>query len=275
MHSVACGSSALHELVRYRQLLVSLMWRDIRVRYKQSVLGMAWAIVMPLAMMLIFTFVFTRAVKVVGGMNLQMPYPLFAYIGLVPWAFFSTGLNGAVSSLVANRNLVTKVYFPREVFPLSSIGSAFADFCVAGTVLVALIAYFHTTTSWDFRPQPSLLFVPVVLFFQIMLTCGLGMLLAMANLFYRDVRQLFNVLIQLWMFLTCVVYPIPNDGSFWGVVVVCNPMTPIIKAYRDCIILGEIPHGGAFWTACGCSALIFFLGWYCFRKMSYRFAECI
>ena len=275
MQTVACGGSPVYELVRYRQLLVSLIWRDIRVRYKQSVLGMAWAIVVPLAMMLIFTFVFTRAVKVVGGMNLGMPYPLFAYIGLVPWAFFSTGLNGAVNSLVANRNLVTKVYFPREVFPLSSIGSAFADFCVAGSVLIGLIAYFHLTSSWRFTLTSAVLWVPFVILMQVMLTCGLGMLLAMANLFYRDVRQIFSVFIQLWMFLTCVVYPVPNDGSWWGVLIVCNPMTPIIKAYRDCVVLGQAPEGGAFWTACLCSVVIFAGGWFVFRKMSYKFAECI
>ncbi len=275
MQTVACGGSPVYELVRYRQLLVSLIWRDIRVRYKQSVLGIAWAILVPLAMMLIFTFVFTRAIKVVGGMNLEMPYPLFAYIGLVPWAFFSTGLNGAVNSLVANRNLVTKVYFPREVFPLSSIGSAFADFCVAGSVLIGLIAYFHLTSNWQFTLSPAVLWLPFVILIQVMLTCGLGMLLAMANLFYRDVRQIFSVFIQLWMFLTCVVYPVPNDGSWWGVLIVCNPMTPIIKAYRDCVVLGQAPHGGAFWTACLCSVVIFVGGWFMFRKMSYKFAECI
>ena len=265
----------LSELMRYRQLLVSLVWRDLRVRYKQSLLGIAWAVVLPLAMMLIFTFVFTRAVKVVEGLDISMPYPLFAYIGLVPWAFFSSGLNGAVNSLTANRNLVTKVYFPREVFPLSSIGSSFADFCVASVVLVGLIASFHLTSGWSYHLTAAVLFVPVVLFFQILLTCGLGMLLAMANLFYRDVRQIFSVAIQLWMFLTCVVYPIRNDGTWWGLLAVCNPMTPIIQAYRDCIIHGHIPSGGAFLTACVTSVTLFLVGWWAFRRMSFKFAECI
>ena len=269
------AESALSELVRYRLLLASLIWRDLRVRYKQSILGMAWALLLPLAMMLIFTFVFTKAVKVVGGLKIDMPYPLFAYIGLVPWTFFSSALNGAVNSLVANRNLVTKVYFPREVFPLSSIGSAFADFCVAGTVLIGLVLFFHMTTEWRFQLHSSILFVPVVVTIQILFTCGLGMMLAMANLFFRDVRQLFSVSIQLWMFLTCVVYPIHNDGSWWGIVAVCNPMTPIIQAYRDCIVIGNWPHGGAFWGAAICSVLVFVVGWYGFRKLSFKFAECI
>lgn len=275
MYAAARGRSALYELAHYRQLLFGLIWRDLRVRYKQSILGMAWAIVLPLAMMLIFTFVFTRAVKVVSGLDLDMPYPLFAYIGLVPWTFFSASLLGSVNSLVSNRNLVTKVYFPREVFPFSAIGSAFVDFCIAAVVLVGLIAYFHYGTSWDYRPTAAILFVPLILLIQVLLTCGLGMLLAMANLFYRDVRQIFGVTLQLWMFLTCVVYPIRNDGTWWGVLAVCNPMTPIIKAYRDCIIHGTLPTGGAFTGACIIAVVVFCGGWWCFRRMSFKFAECI
>jgi ABC-type polysaccharide/polyol phosphate export permease len=275
MQSSAAARAALGELVHYRHLLASLIWRDLRVRYKQSVLGMAWAVVMPLAMMLIFTFVFTRAVKVVDGLELSMPYPLFAYLGLVPWAFFSAGLLGCVNALVANRNLVTKVYFPREVFPLATIGAAFVDFCIAGVVLAGLIVYFDVTTDWDFHLSPAALFLPVVIVVQLLFTCGLGMLLAMANLFYRDVRQILGVAVQLWMFLTCVVYPIRNDGSWWGILAVGNPMTPIIQAYRDCLIEGRIPHGGAFWTACAVSIGVFVGGWALFRRMSWKFAEYI
>ncbi len=274
MHSTS-ASNPVSEILRYRQLMASLVWRDLRVRYKQSLLGMAWAVLLPMSMMLIFTFVFTRAVKVVDGLDISMPYPLFAYTGLVPWTFFSASLLGSVNSLVANRNLITKVYFPREVFPLSSIGSAFADFFIAGSVLVGLVAYFHFATRWTFVPSLAILFLPVVVFVQIVFTAGLGMLLAMTNLFYRDVRQLLGVGIQLWMFLTCVVYPISNDGSWWGIFAVCNPMTPIIKAYRQCLLEGTIPAGGAFLSACVTSVAIFVIGWWSFRKMSYKFAECI
>jgi len=268
-------ASPIGELWQYRQLLWSLTWRDLRVRYKQSLLGMGWAILLPLSMMLIFTFVFTKAVKVVDGLDINMPYPIFAYLGLVPWAFFSSSLSGAVNSLVANRSLVTKVYFPREVFPFSSVASAFADFCVAGAVLIGLLAYFHLTTDWTFQLHWTVLLLPIVVLVQVLFSCGLGMLLATANLFFRDVRQIFGVLIQLWMFLTCVVYPIRNDGTWWGVLSVANPMTPIIKAYRDCIINGLPPSGGAFWAAGAVSILVFVGGWSFFRRMSFRFAECI
>jgi len=267
--------TAFGELLRYRQLLGCLIWRDIRVRYKQSVLGMAWAVLLPLAMMFIFTFVFTRAVNVVAGLGLDMPYPIFAYIGLVPWAFFASSLNQAVNSVVKNQNLVTKVYFPREVFPLASIGSALADFVIAASVLVALIGYFHIATDWHYYPTAALLFLPVVLLFQLLLTCGLAMLLAMANLFYRDVRQMIGAIIQLWMFLTCVVYPIKNDGTWIGTLAMLNPMTPIIQAYRDCIISGRLPHTPAFWVAGAVSAATCVLGWWAFRRTSYKFAEYI
>jgi lipopolysaccharide transport system permease protein len=267
--------SAISELYRYRQLLGCLIWRDIRVRYKQSVLGMAWAVLLPMTMMFIFTFVFTRAVKVVDGLDLSMPYPVFAYIGLVPWAFFASSLNQAVSSVVKNQNLVTKVYFPREVFPLASIGSAFADFCIAASVLVLMIAYFQLTSDWSYRPSAAILFLPVVLMFQLLLTCGLAMFLAMANLFYRDIRQMFGAVVQLWMFLTCVVYPIKPDGTWLGTLAFLNPMTPIIQAYRDCIITGRIPTGAAFWGAGLVSLIVCLAGWCAFRRAAYKFAEYV
>jgi ABC-type polysaccharide/polyol phosphate export permease len=269
------GLSAAAELLRYRQLLWSLTWRDLQVRYRQSLLGIAWAVLIPLSTTLVFTFVFTRAVNVVGSMGIDMPYVVFAYLGLVPWTFFSTSLNGCVNSLVANRALVTKVYFPREVFPLSAIGSAFVDFCVAGAVLVALVGCFRAFTAWNYRPPATLLLLPVVVCVQMALTTGLGMLLAMANLFFRDVRQVFGVAINLWMFVTCVVYPLPTDGSKLGRIVAANPMTPIIEAYRDCVVHGRWPFTKRFLLAAVLSMAVLGFGWWCFRRQAHRFAECI
>jgi len=265
----------LAELWRYRHLLGTLTGRELRIRYKQTLLGVGWAICVPLSMMLIFTFVFTRAVKIDGALGIGMPYALFAYVGLVPWTLFASGLNGCVNSLVGNRNLVTKVYFPREVLPLSCIGSALVDFCVAWTVLAGLIVYFHVTSDWSFTPSRAVLFLPVVVGVQIILMVGVGMLLAMANLFYRDVRQVFGVLIQLWMFATNVVYPIRDDGSWAGRLVALNPMTPIIGAYRDCIVLGRFPEAGSLGYSAGVSLVVLVLGWACFRRAAYLFAERI
>lgn len=275
MSTINASYNPVMELWRYRHLLSTLTVRELRVRYKQSLLGVGWAICVPLSMALIFTFVFTRAVKVEGGMGIDMPYALFAYVGLVPWTLFASGLNGCVNSLVANRNLVTKVYFPREVLPLSCIGSAFVDFCVAWTVLAGLLAYFHFSTDWSFMPSTAILFLPVVVCVQIVFMVGVGMLLAMANLFYRDVRQVFGVFIQLWMFATNVVYPLPDDGSWVGRLVALNPMTPIIAAYRDCIVLGCLPDAASFGYAAVLSVVVLVIGWACFHRAAFLFAERI
>ncbi|MEE9295132.1 MAG: ABC transporter permease [Phycisphaerae bacterium] len=273
-----CDTATYHpvtELWGHRHVLVSLTVRELRIRYKQSLLGIGWSVFVPLSMMLIFTFVFTRAVNVIDKMAIDMPYALFAYAGLVPWTFFASGLNGCVNSLVSNRNLVTKVYFPREVLPLSTIGAALVDFCVAGLVLVGLIAYFHFFNGWEFKPTAAILFLPAVVLVQIMMMTGIGMLLAMANLFYRDVRQVFSVAIQVWMFATNVVYPLRCDGSWVGRLVAANPMTPIIGAYRDCLIYGRFPEVGPFVYATVFSVLILVFGWACFHRAGFQFAERI
>ena len=263
------------ELVSYRHLLVSLAWRDLRVRYKQTMLGMGWAVLMPLALMLIFTFVFTRAVTVLEIKELSMPYALFAYTGLVPWTFFSASLTGCVNSLVANRNLVTKINFPREVFPLSCIGSSLADFTVAASLVVALGGYFHLSGDWTMELHRSMLMLPVVLCVQLIFTVGLGLFLAMGNLFYRDVRQLFTVGIQLWMFVTCVLYPLPTSGTLFARLVWLNPMTPIISAYRGCLLGAESLWTVHFIYAVLVACLTCAGGLICFRRSAYRFAECI
>ncbi len=274
MRAVAVTATA-SELLRYRHLLWSLTWRDVRVRYKQSYLGVAWAVLLPLSMMLVFTFVFTRAIDATSVLNVNMPYALFAYTGLVPWTFFSVSLGGCVNSLVANRNLVTKVYFPREVFPLSCVASSMVDFVIAMVVLVGLGAYFHVTGGWRFTPGAPLLFLPVVVSVQIMLTVGIGMILAMANLFYRDVRQIFGVAIQLCMFVSAVVVPVPQDGSTLSRILAVNPMVPIIGAYRDCVVYARWPEPGPFLYATVVAVALLLGGWICFRRAAMRFAECI
>lgn len=269
-------TEALLELMRFRQLMWSLTWRDLRVRYKQSAMGVAWAMLLPLALMLVFTFVFTRAIDSSAILrDVDMPYALFAYTGLVPWTFFASSLNACTNSLVANRNLVTKVYFPREVFPLSCVAGSFVDFCVALVVLAGLMVYFHLTGQYAIKVAPSLFFIPVVVAVQIVLTVGLGMGLAMANLFYRDVRQILSVTIQLWMFVSAVVVPIPQDGSFLASILAFNPLVGVIGAYRDCIIHGTLPAAPAFGYAAAVSVVVLIGGWIGFRRASSRFAEYV
>lgn len=267
--------TATAEIMRYRHLLLCLTWRDVRVRYKQSILGIAWAVLLPVSMMLVFTFVFTRAIDARSFLPVDMPYPLYAYLGLVPWTFFSVSLTNCVNCLAANRNLLTKVYFPREVFPLSCVAAAFVDFCIAMLVLMALMAYFILRGQWTFSLHASMLFLPVVIMVQVTLTLGLGMLLATANLFYRDVRQIFGVVIQLWMFVSAVVVPVPRDGSTLAAAISANPMAWIIEAYRDCVVYGRLPAGGPFAYATTVAILILLAGWWWFHRASFRFAECV
>lgn len=258
-----------------RDLLLSLTWRDLRVRYKQSLLGIGWAVLLPVSMMLIFTFVFTRAIDGKAALKLDVPYALYAYVGLVPWTFLTASLSGCVNSLVANRNLVTKVYFPREAFPLSCVAASFVDFCIASVVLVVLAIYFESTSAWQFRFATPLLFVPVILIVQIALTVGAGMFLAMANLFYRDVRQVYGVAVQLLMFISAVVVPVPAGDSLMARVIWANPLVPIMTAYRDCVLHARWPAMGSFAYAGIFSSLVLIGGVVAFRRSSHRFAECI
>lgn len=266
-------------LYRYRELMWMLAWRDIRVRYKHSLLGIAWAVIPPVAMMLIFTFVFGQIVRVDNTKltgHAVLPYQLFALSGLVPWTFFANGLTGAIGSLVANRPLVTKIYFPREVFPLSAIISAFVDFAIASVVLLFLTVVLHfVPNGWHFQVSWNILLLPVVVGVQVAFMLGLGLLLSMANLFYRDVGFLFRSIIQLWMFVTCVVYQLDATAGWKRVVIQLNPMTPIIRAYRDCLILGRPPFDAAFAGAVAIAAVVLFVGWSWFRRREFEFAENI
>lgn len=266
-------------LYRYRELMWMLAWRDIRVRYKHSLLGIAWAVIPPVAMMLIFTFVFGQIVRVDNTKltgHAVLPYQLFALSGLVPWTFFANGLTGAIGSLVANRPLVTKIYFPREVFPLSAIISAFVDFAIASVVLLFLTVVLHfVPNGWHFQVSWNILFLPVVVGVQVAFMLGLGLLLSMANLFYRDVGFLFRSIIQLWMFVTCVVYQLDATAGWKRVVIQLNPMTPIIRAYRDCLILGRPPFDAAFAGAVAIAAVVLFVGWSWFRRREFEFSENI
>lgn len=265
----------LAELVHYRQLLFSLIWRDLRVRYKQSVLGYAWALLVPLSMMLVFTLVLGNHV---GGSDMggkHLPYPLYALTGLLPWMFFSSSLNGCVNALVANRNLVTKVYFPREVFPLSCIGGALVDFALGASVLVGLLGWYQWRGQWDATFSVTMLFIPGLLSIQIALTAGIGMWLAMGNLFYRDVRQLTGVLLPLLMFVSGVVIPPPAGDTWTGRLLALNPLIPLLDGYRGCVLNGVWPAQGGVIYAAGFAVITLALGWWSFRRRAHRFAECI
>lgn len=192
------------ELWRYRELLYFLTWRDVKVRYKQTLLGAAWAILQPLLMMVVFSVFFGRLAHVDSG---GMPYPLFAFAGLLPWMFFATAIANAGNSVVGSERLITKIYFPRLAIPFASVGAALVDFAVAFGMLFVLMLYYHVSPSWNF-----LLVAPVMVLF-VLAALGVGTLLSALNVAYRDFRYVIPFLVQLWMFATPTVYMQPAVES--------------------------------------------------------------
>ncbi len=262
--------SRCREISNAWELLWSLAMRDIKVKYKQSIMGIAWAMFLPLSMMLVFTFVFTRVVQV----KTDVPYAIFAYCGLLPWNFLSNSTGAAVNSLLANRGLVTKIYMPAEVFPLSSILASFIDFLIGAIVLVGLMLYYsltghHVVISW------TVLLVLPVLFVQIVFVCGVSFYLSMGNLFFRDVRYVYSVMIMLWMFASSVIYPMKTSDPTIQFLLNLNPMTPILNSYRDVLLRGTLPDWGTLSYSALVSIVLFLTGWMVFYKMQYKFAEKI
>jgi lipopolysaccharide transport system permease protein len=253
------------EQVQYRELLYQMTRRDLLLRYKQTVMGFGWAIFMPLVNTVVFSVIFTRVAPIDTG----MPYPLFAYCGLLVWNFTASSLRFAVISLTSNASLVAKVYFPREIFPLSAVFVSLVDFAVGSLVLVAMMIYYHVPVT------PALLALPVVVLVQIVLTSGVALFLAMGNLFYRDVKYLFDLVITVWMFVSSVLYPVTLVGGLTGRVLRLNPMTMILDAYRDVLLRGALPQPGPFGAAAALSVVTLVLGWVLFHRAEFQFAENI
>lgn len=253
----------LREIIRYRELIVALAMRIVQVRYKYSVLGIGWAIALPVSLMVVFTFVFSKVANVNTG---AAPYPIFVYIGLVPWQFHANVITGASRSLVDNPSLVTKVYFAREALPLSHLLACLFDFLVASTVLAGLMIYY------DVAPGIGLALVPMVLMVQVAFSLALALAVSAGNLLYRDVQYILQVGITLWMFASSVVYPIPDTPAYrW--LIYANPMTPILNAYRDLIVGGKVALAPEFWVAGVISFVTLGVVWRWFRHVERRFGE--
>jgi lipopolysaccharide transport system permease protein len=252
------------EQVEYRELLRQMTARDLLLRYKQTVMGVGWAVFMPLVNTAVFSVIFTR----VAPLETPVAYPVFAFCGLWAWNFFASSLRFSVTSLTSNANLVSKVYFPREIFPFSSILVSLVDFVVGAAVLVALMIWFRVPVG------PHLLWLPLVIVVHVIFTAAVALILSMANLFYRDVKYLFEVAITVWMFATSVVYPVDRIGGWLGAVLKLNPMTPIIDAYRSVLLLNA-PPPAALAPAAGVAVVALLLGWLLFHRMEFEFAENI
>jgi ABC-type polysaccharide/polyol phosphate export permease len=255
----------VEEQIVYRELLYQMTYRDLLLRYKQTIMGFGWAIFMPLANTLMFSIIFTRVAPIDTG----IPYPLYAYSGLLVWNFFASSIRFAVGSLTSNSSLITKVYFPREIFPLSAVMVTLVDTLVGSLVLGVMMLYYHVSIG------PAILLLPVVLAVEVAFTCAVAMVVAMANLFYRDVKYLIELFITLWMFATCVVYPIEMIGGRTGQLLRLNPMVPIIDAFRAVVIRGVAPDPAPFLGIAAVSMAALGVAWVLFHRAEFKFAENI
>ncbi|HYN08742.1 MAG TPA: ABC transporter permease [Vicinamibacterales bacterium] len=252
------------EQIEYRELLRQMTGRDLRVRYKQAVMGFGWAIFMPLVNTVLFSVIFTR----VASIDTPVAYPLFAFCGLWVWNSFESALRFSVNSLTSNSNLVSKVYFPREIFPFSAILVSLVDFAVGSLVLITLMIWYHVPAG------VNLLWLPIVLVVHFVFTAAVALVLALANLFYRDVKYLFEVMIKVWMFAAPVVYPVDRVEGTLGLLLRLNPMTPILEAYRSVLLLNS-PPPAALGAAAALALLAFVGAWLMFHRLEFRFAEYI
>lgn len=246
-----------------RELLLSFVRRDLTVRYRHALLGIAWAILAPLFQMLLFSLVLARFVPT----EAEVPYPVFAFTGLAAWGLTASALRSAMQSLAGNAYLVSKVAFPREVLPLASVIVAMVDFAVTLLVLAALLVWYRIPLHL------TALLLPMVVLVQLAFTTGLALLLAAANLWWHDVRHLFDVAITLWLFATPVLYPLPSIDGAAGALLALNPMTPIVGAYRDLLLHGTLPAAGPALGAVLTAVGTLVIGLAVFRRVEPRFAE--
>jgi lipopolysaccharide transport system permease protein len=289
----------VRELWKYRELCGFLVWRDVKVRYKQTLLGAAWAILQPLLLMVVFTIFFGRLAGVNSG---GLPYPLFAFAGLLPWTFYSTAIANAGNSVVGSERLITKIYFPRLAIPFASVGAALIDFGIAFGMLGVLMIWYQVV------PTAALLMIPVVMALIALAALGVGTMLAALNVAYRDFRYVIPFLVQLWMFATPTIYmqpanyaapaeptatqpteasvpaglataarPAANEGvvpAYIQAFLNANPLVGLIAFFRAASLGGPLPWEPLAWSALG-SVLLFIIGCLYFRHVEDSFADII
>jgi len=257
----------LRDIWVYRELVFFMIWRDIKVRYKQTLLGAAWAVIQPVMTMLVFNFIFGSVAKVPTD---GIPYPIFSYTALLPWGLFVTALNQASRSLTSNHNMITKVYFPRLVLPMASVLAGLVDFAIAFVIMLGMMWYFKVT------PTLSVLWtLPLFLLLAIITALGVALWLSAINVKYRDVNYALPFLTQFWLFITPVAYSANVISEKWQLVYSLNPMAGVVNGFRWALLGAGNGPDLALWVSTGISVLILVSGLFYFRNMERTFADTI
>jgi lipopolysaccharide transport system permease protein len=256
----------LHELWVYRELLYFLVWRDVKIRYKQTAIGAAWAILQPLLTMVIFMMVFRKFVNVPSD---GLPYSIFAYTALLPWTLFSGAVNRSSVSIVSQANVITKVYFPRLIAPLASVLSGLVDFSVAFTLLIGMMVWHGVAPNW------GVLALPLFLLLALSTALAMGLWLSALNVRYRDVGHAIPFLIQLWMFVSPIAYPLSLVPEKWRLLYSLNPLTGVIEGFRWALLGKESPDFGVIAISAIAVVALLFTGVVYFKRMERTFADVV
>ncbi len=259
----------LRDLWLYRELIYFMIWRDIKVRYKQTVLGAAWAVIQPLLTMLVFNFIFNGGITKVQT-DSNIPYPIFSYTALLPWGLFTAALNNASRSLTSNQNMVTKIYFPRLVLPLASVLGGLVDFAIASVILVGLMIYFRGDA--ELRISLDFAFVPDSSHHH---RAGVALWLSAINVQYRDVNYILPFLTQFWLFITPVAYSASVISGKWQFVYSLNPMAGVVNGFRWALLGANTGPSPQMWISVAVSILVLVGGLFYFRNMEKTFADTI
>ena len=259
-------SLGLKDLWQYRELLFFLTWRDIKVRYKQTALGAAWAIIQPLLTMLVFTLFFGRLAKVPSD---GIPYPLFSYTALLPWQLFAYALTESSNSIVANERLITKVYFPRLFVPMASILAGLVDFVIAFILVIGMMVWYGVRPTW------AVLTLPFFVIFAMVTAFGVGLWLSALNVQYRDVRYTLTFIVQFWLIASPVAYSSTLVPARWRPFYGLNPMAGVIEGFRWALLGKTQAPGAMLWVSVIVVALVLIGGLYYYRRMEKTFADVV
>jgi lipopolysaccharide transport system permease protein len=260
------GSLNLRELWIYRELIYFLTWRDLKVRYKQTALGAGWAILQPVLSMIVFSIFFGQLLNVPSE---GVPYPIFSYAALLPWGVFAKALNDTGRSLVSNRAMLTKIYFPRMVIPLASVFSSLADFLIAFVVMLGLMFYYQIA------PTSNIWTLPLFLLLAVITALGVGLWLSAMNVLYRDIGYMIPYITQLWFYLTPIVYPASKVPEQWQFFYALNPMVGVVEGFRWALLGTADAPNPMIAVSASISLALFVTGMFYFRRMERTFADMV